>query len=177
MSNKRFIINILIVAVVIALLVGALYYLSRPAEDNGPGDTVVDEQRITVFSVSPADMLSADVTNKYGSYALYRAGGGWNLAGFEGMHLDVNMLDALTNSFSKVTSSQLIDENPGNPGDYGLSAPTATLALGTSGGGRTFYIGNETPDGRGYYFSTDESSAVYLMDSYVADVVFLTARD
>ena len=176
MSNKKFIINIIIVVIVIGLLVGAIWFLSQPEENNDGPDIPVSEN-ITIYSINPADMISAEVTNKYGSYALHRTDLGWSLDGFEGMDLDVNMLDALTNTFSDITSSQLIDEAPENTGDYGLYQPETVITIGTSSGSRTFYIGNETPDGNSYYFNTDDSRSVYLMAGYVADVAFLTARD
>ncbi|MCH5187368.1 MAG: DUF4340 domain-containing protein [Oscillospiraceae bacterium] len=176
MSNKKFIINIIIVVVVIGLLAGAIWFLSQPEENNDGPDVPVSEN-ITIYSINPADMISADVTNKYGSYSLHRTDRGWSLDGFDGMDLDVNMLDALTNTFSNVASSQLVDEDPENTGDYGLYQPETVITIGTSSGSRTFYIGNETPDGKNYYFNTDDSKSVYVLAGYVADVAFLTARD
>lgn len=175
MSNKKLILNIVAVIVIIGLLAGAVWFLSKPERGEAPVQEQNDE--IEVYSVPASDIVAADVTNKYGSYTLTRTDGGWSLGGFEGITLDVNMLDNLTDTFSKVEATQLIDENPEKAGDYGLANPETVLKLTTAGGGRTFSIGKETPDGGGYYFSTDASPAVYVMESYVADVAFLTARD
>lgn len=174
-ANKRFILNIIIVAAVICALVGALYALTRPEEKPPAPEEYTNG--IEVFSVDPEAMTSARVSNKNGGYYLYKYNGSWRLEGFDGITLDSNMLDALTNTFSDVTSPQLVDETGENAAAFGLSSPEATVVIGTDGGERAFYIGGETPDGNGYYFSTDAGPEVYFMESYVADVAFLTARD
>ena len=174
-ANKRFILNIIIVLLVIGVLAAALYALTRP-EDEPPAPEEYSSG-IEVFSVEPEAMTYARVSNKNGSYYLYKYNGSWRLEGFDGVTLDSNMLDALTNTFSDVTSPQLVDEAGENAAAFGLDKPETTITVGADSGERSFYIGSETPDGSGYYFSTDSGPEVYVMESYVADVAFLTARD
>ncbi|MGN1098055.1 MAG: DUF4340 domain-containing protein, partial [Clostridia bacterium] len=70
-----------------------------------------------------------------------------------------------------------IEKEPLDLSVYGLDRPAASLELRTSDSRKIFYIGDETPDGSGYYFNTDASSDVYIMESYMVDVIKLTARD
>ncbi len=176
-SNKKFILNIVIVALIIAALAGAVYFLTIPEKEPNLSDSYTDDDKIKIFSAEVSDMREVYVTNEYGSYALRRVDSGWTLDGFEGISLDASMLDNLTGSFKNLTTTQRIEENPADLSVYGLDKPAAALRLVTTDGERTFYIGDETPDGNSYYFNTDTSSDVYLMESYVAAVVFLTARD
>lgn len=176
-SNKKFILNAAILVLVIALLAGAIYFLTRPPQGSNLSEIYTDDDEIKIFSADPSEMIYASVVNEYGSYVLRRDGSDWTMDGFDGITLNVSMLDNLTSAFSNLTSSQRIEENPKDLSAYGLDEPSASLDLRTVDGEKIFYIGDETPDGGRYYFNTDSSSDVYLMESYIAAVVFLTARD
>ena len=175
--NARFILNIVIVIVVIGLLAGGVYFLTQPEEQSDLSDVYTDDDRIKIFSYSTEELVGADVTNQYGSYSLSRTGSVWTMAGFEDITLNANALDTLVLTFQNVTSESRIEEDPADLSVYGLSQPAATLALTTKSGGKTFYIGNETPDGTGSYFNTDSSGDVYIMESYKVDVINLTAKN
>lgn len=175
--NKKFIINTVIIVLVIVLLAAGIYFLSRPEDAPRPDEIDTVGSRIEIFSVEEGDITSASVTNEYGSYSLRRSGSGWSIDGFSGISLNAAMLDNLTGAFARVTSSQLIDESPADLSVYGLDAPSASVDVRTDDGGKIFYVGSKTPDGSSYYFNTNSSPCVYLLDSYVADVAFLTARD
>lgn len=175
--NARFILNIVIVIVVIGLLGGGVYFLTRPEEEHGLGEVFTDDDVVKIFSYASDELIGADVTNKYGSYSLYREDGTWNLAGFEGVNLNAAAIDTLVFTFQNITSDSRIAEAPDNLSDFGLDSPEAVLTLTTVNGAKTFYIGDETPGGYGSYFNTDSSTDVYVMKSYLVDVINLVAKD
>lgn len=175
-KNKKFILNAVVTVAVIGALGTGVYFLGRPEETQHLGDIYADD-KITVFTASAEDFTGADVTNKYGSYSLTKKGGNWIIEGFETVGLNATMLDNLTLAFGNVKSSMRVEENPADLAAFGLDEPAATVSIKTADGGKTFYIGDKTPDGASYYFNTDSSTDVYLMESFNADVAFLTARD
>lgn len=175
-KNKKFIVNGIIVAVVIGALGTGVYFLKQPEEGSSLGEIYADD-KITVFTASAEEFVGADVTNKYGSYSLLKNGNSWTIKGFESVGLNATMLDNLTYAFGNVKSTMRVEENPSDLAAFGLDSPSATVAIHTKDGGKTFYIGDKTPDGTSYYFNTNTSSDVYLMESFNADVAFLTARD
>lgn len=175
--NVKFVINIVVVILVIGLLAGGVYFLTRQGEGDSLGEMYTDDQEVKIFSYAADELTGADVTNKYGSYSLTKGEGGWSMAGFEGVTLKATALDTLVYTFQNVTSEGRVAENPDNLADFGLDSPSAVLSLTTTSGGRTFYIGSETPDGSGSYFNTDASADVYVMKSYMVDVINLVAKD
>ncbi len=175
--NARFILNIVIVVAVVALLAGGVYFLTRPEEGDSLGEMYTDDDKVKVFSYAADELTGVQVTNQYGSYSLSREGGAWSMAGMEGETLNATALDTLVFTFMNITSDAKVAEAGADMSVYGLDAPTAVLTLTTAGGGRTFYIGSQTPDASGSYFNTDASEDVYIMKSYMVDVVELTARD
>lgn len=176
--NARFILNIVIVLLVVGLLGGGVYYLTRPQKSPTVGESYTDDDVVKIYSYAPEELVGVDVKNQYGSYSLRREGGSWIMAGFEGETLDATALDYLVNTFSNVTGGEnCIEKDPEDLSVYGLDEPSAVLTLTTTGGGRTFNIGAVTPDGSGSYFNTDASSDVYIMDSYLVAVIRLTAVD
>ncbi len=173
--NVKFAINTVIVLLVIGLLIGGIYFLTKGGEGDSLGEMYTDDEVVKIFSYSGDELIGADVTNKYGSYSLRRGESGWTMEGFYGVTLKATAIDTLVNAFQNVTSEGRAAEAPDDLGDFGLDAPNAVLT--TTGGGRTFYIGGETPDGKGSYFNTDASSDVYVMKSYMVDVINLVAKD
>ena len=175
--NAKFILNIVIIVLVIGLLAGGIYFLTRPEEQSNMSDSHTDDDRIKIFSYAMDELTGAEVSNQYGSYSLSRTGNSWTMAGFENVTLNATALDNLIVTFQNVTSEGRIEEDPADLSVYGLDNPSATLTLITAGGSKTFYIGNETPDGTGSYFNTDSSDDVYIMESYKVDVIRLTAKN
>ncbi len=175
--NVKFIVNIIIVVLVIGLLVGGIYFLTKHKDGDSLGEMYTDDEVIKVFSYAGDELIGADVTNKYGSYSLVRGDNGWAMEGFDGVTLKATAVDTLVSTFQNITSEGRAAESPENLADFGLDAPNAVLTLTTTSGSRTFYIGNKTPDGSGCYFNTDASSDVYIMKSYMVDVINLVAKD
>lgn len=175
--NVKFVINIIIVILVIGLLGGGIYFLTKQKDGDSLGEMYTDDEVIKVFSYASDELTGVDVTNKYGSYSLTKGAEGWAMDGFEGVTLKATALDTLVYTFQNITSEGRAAENPENPGDFGLDSPVAVLTLTTTSGSRTFYIGSETPDNSGSYFNTDASSDVYVMKSYLVDVINLVAKD
>ncbi len=175
--NKKFILNAVIVVLIVGVLGAGVYFLTRPEEEPSLSEIYTDDDTIKIFSADSAQFTRTEITNSSGSYVLEKTDGAWNLQGFSGISLNVNMLDNLTRYFGDVTSSMRVEENPADLSAYGLDSPSAVVKISTTDREKTFNIGSKTPDGLSYYFNTDTSSDVYLLDSVSADVAFLSARD
>lgn len=175
--NVRFILNIVIVVAVVALLGAGVYFLTRPEEGDSLGEMYTDDDKVKVFSYAEGELTGVDIVNEYGRYSLRREGQVWTMEGFEGETLNATSLDTLDFTFRNITSDSRVAQDPEDLSAYGLDSPSAVMTLTTTAGSRTFYIGDETPDGSGSYFNTDGSSDVYIMAGYQVDVVRLTARD
>ncbi len=178
--NRRLVVNIIIIVLVIGALGAGLYFLTRKesAENDNLSEYYTDDDKVKIFSYDVEDLVSVSVENQYGAYLLEREEGGWKLRGFDTVPVDPSMLDNLTYSFSSLTSNIRVETDPDDLSVYGLDRPSASLTLTLKDGtAKTFYIGNAASDNSGSYFNTDSSSDVYFMQSYQVDLINLTARD
>ncbi len=178
--NRRLVVNIIIIVLVIGALGAGLYFLTRkePTENDNLSEYYTDDDKVKIFSYDVEDLVSVGVENQYGTYLLERAEGGWKLSGFDTVPVDPTMVDSLTYGFSSLTSNFRVEAAPDDLSVYGLDRPSASLTLTLKDGtAKTFYIGNKASDNSGSYFNTDSSSDVYFMQSYQVDMINLTARD
>lgn len=170
-----------IAVVVLAALLVVLLLLPQPEEDTGDDDTAAVDTSVTLLdkageSEDDAVTLSA-VTITYGgaTYSLTADEDGTLLTdSYKDLPHDSAAQSELSTELETVVVDKLVVEAPENPADFGfdgengeMAAVSATYADGST---FAFELGNEAPSGEGVYLRETGKDAIYLYDTYSAEV-------
>lgn len=157
--------NILISCGVVAVLAAVLVILllTQPI-----GET---ESSLTpLLDISRDNISTIAVGNAKGEYTLKKADTTWKISPYEQVPADQTNVWDFATKLQNVTPTRVVDENPSNIEQYGLSSPalklTVTLLDGTT---KTFLVGNKAGDEYSYYSMVDGDKAVYLINVVTFD--------
>jgi hypothetical protein len=154
MNAKKIIFRAIIGLVIVALLAGALYFLSRPEKEEEK------EQDITVFTSNADDICSIEIQGE-DTFTLVKEEDGWVMQGMEDVPLMSNLPETLASSLANITSPMLVEQKSTDLSKYSLDEPKVTIKLVFPDDEETFIIGDESGDY--YYFRLASSNDVYIV--------------
>lgn len=156
--------NIIILAVAIAVLAGALLAVNFLWKDTPSDKDEPLSGSIEVFTVAKEDVAAIDVKTGSESFGFVKKEDGWVLKGDETAKLRVSAVDYLATDVSEIYAKACIEEKADDISKYGLADPAGEYAV-TLGNGKTkkFYIGLHDPVSGCYYFKTEDSDKVYAI--------------
>jgi hypothetical protein len=168
--------TLLAVAVVLALLVGGYFLLSRP-------------KAVPASAAKPVELSKGDkdklvkvvLTDRpEGTLTLSRTGSNWSLEprGPASVTLDPSNVDDLAALFTSLSADRVIDEKPADLSQFGLKPPRAT-GIGTfsDGSAHTLYLGDKSPTGSSYYAQVKGDPRVFTIFSYNGEHFHWTVAD
>jgi hypothetical protein len=121
-----------------------------------------------VFAVTSDKIDEIKVTSASGESATARKeGGAWKLIE-PAASADESELSGLANTLAGVDMVRVVDENPPNLNDYGLSNPRIVVAFKAEGDKdyRRLYIGEKTPTGSDLFAKRNDEKKVFLIAAY-----------
>lgn len=175
----------IIIAAAVLLALGAVCLvltLTKPAESDSDasGDSSEVSTSITVNDKAKENVLSAEVTNSYGSYSFTRKSrvvsttdseGNvtssdeyyWESPELEGLDQNTTSTSAFVNCFAGLTTKSLVEENAQDLEKYGLDYPKAVVKLKFDDSTeQTLYFGIQNPAATNLcYFRLSDSSDVH----------------
>ena len=165
------------VVVVLALLVGGYFLLSRPKA--APASAAAKPVQITKGDKDK--LVKVVLTDRAeGTLTLARSGTAWSLEPKSPVPitLDTSNVDDLVSTFASLTADRVIDENPSDLAQFGLKPPRAT-AVGTfsDGTAQTLYLGDKSPTGSTYYIQVKGDPRVFTVFSYNGEHLHWTVSD
>jgi hypothetical protein len=153
--------QILVIGVVLVLLAGifaALKVHNNNAEDTATEDTVYVSQTaledVTSFSWQVEDQ----------TYTLTKTDDGWTCAEYPDMELDTDAVEALLENITPLEANQQV-EDPDSDDVYALDDPQTVITCTTADGTSTYSLGMENEITGGTYLKVEEDGSVYLVDS------------
>jgi hypothetical protein len=151
------------VLLVLGVLIGAYFYVSRPKP--APAPAAVQPE----LSKGDKDKLVKVVLSDRpeGTLILVKKAGAWNTEPPVSVPLEPTTIDNLLFSFSALNADRVIEEKPSDLGQYGLAPPRAT-GTGTweDGTSHTLLLGDKTPSGGSYYIQVKGDPKVYTVQTY-----------
>ncbi|MFA9379921.1 MAG: DUF4340 domain-containing protein [Acetanaerobacterium sp.] len=171
-------ISLLVGLAVIVLLGGALAFLLL--NDGGADDTSSVSSALPaeylITGKSADDIKTIDITNETGSYTVAKGADSYVIASYlspetgetvsigSGTKFLDTAIESLAEGLFTATVTDTIEGGADDLALYGLTAPTASIAVhyqdGTS---YSFDIGNEAPDGKSYYVFDSAKKEVCLI--------------
>jgi hypothetical protein len=155
----------LALAVVLLGLGAYIYFVTwkQPAADTG-------KKQEKVFASLESDKLEELKVSTAGGEAttLKKQAGAWQLTEPVSSKADDSEVSGITSALSSLELTRVIEENPTNLLDYGLSNPRIELDFKATGdtGYRKLLIGEKSPTGGDLFAKRNEEKRVFLIPAY-----------
>lgn len=156
--------NAIILVIIVALLVGAYFLISR----NKAGEDTDDraDKLIKLTDYTSDEVESVKLQNNDGTFTIVKKDTEWTLSSPTDITADSSVLSSIVINAASLTADKLVEENAGNMAAYGLDKPIIITLKLKDGTEKILEIGNQTPTESGYYARLSGENKVYVVDSY-----------
>ncbi len=164
--------------------------------DTEEGESLGTSMRLLMYNHTSQDnMQSIEISNNYGNYVFYRdSEDKFQIKGYEGVQYYPTVFSSFAVCCGYTLTTMKIEDPikdaDGKYTEYGLAPekrvnedgeeydykPIWYRLTDTSGNSYTVYVGDEVPDGSGYYVKYTQRDAVYIM-AYSVDSNILSMYD
>ena len=164
MIKKR---NIIILLAVILVLCGAtagLFMWDGTQNDDTVDDSFNSGDTIYIYDGNADELSKINVTLPDDEFEFVKVEADkWQISGLEGSPVKNYSIKMLADDLSKLTARSVVEENATDLAKYGLDNPLYKITGDFASGEKTFYAGNSTPVGDGYYFKDADTNTVYTV--------------
>ena len=171
--------GLIIAAVVLAALTGALYWSNRhPASENTAKASVDTPPKI--LSLKQDDISKVEIKKKGGEELVLAKGDGgkWQITAPKPLGADQEAVSSLLSSVSSLNSDRLVEDKAGDLSQYGLAQPTLEVDITAKDAKpQKLFLGDETPAGSAVFAKLDGDPRVFTIASYNKTGIDKTAND
>jgi len=161
--------GLLIAAVVLAVLVGVLYWSNRHKADQDlavktspdapPKILTLNQPDITRLSIEHKDQPQVDLSRD--------DSGGWQITAPQPLAADQEAVSSLLSTLSSLKSDRLLEDKAPDLSSYGLSAPALQVEVAVKGNKtQKLLVGDQTPSGSDYYVMLAGDPRLFTLASY-----------
>ncbi len=160
--------NIIIIAVLIAVLGGAMYFVTKYEPDAEPDSTGQStDTMINVYSAKTEDITQIHIKNETEEYTLKLIDDKWTLNGDKSIRLKQMSANSVASANALVSVKKVIAENSDNASDYGFDNPLGFARVTFKDGSTNeITVGAKTLDGQDYYIKVSGDEKIYLKNYY-----------
>ena len=152
--------------VILAGLGAYIYFVTSKMPEGGGGDAAAKKQE-KVFASLQADKIDeVKVSTAAGdATTLKKEGGAWKITQPMDVPASESEVSALTSALGQTEIVRVIDENPTNLNDYGLSNPRVEIDFKAAGDKdyRKLLVGEKTPTGGDLFAKRNDEKKVFLI--------------
>lgn len=166
--KKKNLITMISLLLVLVLLSGFyIWYLNKGKF--GKNDTIGDstsgtDSSIVIATMDPALIDRIHFRNENADMTFIREGDSWILEADKDRPIKQNYVQNMINLVDEIKTDRIVNENPDDLGQYGLSSPYAYIeATSSDGKSIALSIGNKVPGGLGYYAKLEGDDAVFTV--------------
>jgi hypothetical protein len=159
--------NLLIAAVLLAALSGVVWWAKKHPQANSTSASSTTSPKLA--DIPDAQIQSIDLKKRDAAAVnLQRQGGKWVITAPESYAADQDAASSVASSLTAVTADSVVEDNPTDPGKYGLKTPSLTVTVHEKGGKTAeILFGDDVPAGSLVYARMDSSPKVYAVSSSV----------
>lgn len=170
--------RLLIAVVVLAGLLGALYYSQHHVPDAKPVDTSAVAPKILSFDEEGIEKIAIRRKDSPEVTLVKDASGQWKMTSPKSFGVDPEAISGLTSTLSSLSSDRVIEEKAPDLNPYGLNQPASQIAVTEKGGQtHTLLIGDTTPAGNLVYAKLEGSPRVYTITGFDKTKIDRDAND
>ena len=152
--------------VVLAGLGAYIYFVTSKTPEGGSGDAAAKKQE-KVFASLQADTIDeVKVSTAAGdATTLKKEGGAWKITQPMDAQASESEVSGLTSALGQIEIVRVIDENPTNLNDYGLSNPRIEIDFKAAGDKdyRKLLVGEKSPTGSDLFAKRNDEKKVFLI--------------
>jgi hypothetical protein len=162
-----------LVLLLIGLGLGAYVYFVESKRDPSGAD-----KKDKVFTVEADKIEEITVKSESGEQTtLRKSGNEWQIAQPVTAQPDTAEVSGLTSNLSTLEVQSVVEENPGDLAEYGLSPARIEVTFKAGGQERRLHVGRKTPPGTDLYARVDDQKRVLLIPSYLEGTFNKTTFD
>jgi len=157
---------------------GAYFYFVTSKMPEGGTDAKKQEKVFDGLDAAKIDELKM-TTAAGDATTLKKENGGWQIVQPAPLKADESEASSITSALASAEVTRVIDENPTNLNEYGLSNPRVEVDFKAAGdkGYRKLLIGDKTPTGGGIYAKRNDEKRVFSIASFQENTFNKTAFD
>jgi hypothetical protein len=171
--------GLIIAAVVLAALTGALYWSNRHPDSGNTTKASLDTPP-KILSLKQDDISKLEIKKKGGEdLVLAKADGGkWQITAPKPLNADQESITSLLSSVSSINSDRLVEDKASDLGQYGLTQPSLELDITTKDTKpQKLLLGDETPAGSAVFAKLERDPRIFTIASYNKSSIDKTAND
>ncbi|MGB7437469.1 MAG: DUF4340 domain-containing protein [Candidatus Acidiferrum sp.] len=161
--------GLLIAAVVLAALLGVLYWSNHHPETPDSAMKASADASPKILSVNAADVSRIAIDHKDGQTVdlARNSSGAWQITSPKALDADQESVSTLLSTLSSLNAERLIADKASNLASYGLAAPPLQVDI-TLKDNKTqkLSIGDQTPSGNAYYAVLSGDPRLFTVASY-----------
>jgi hypothetical protein len=170
--------KIVLLIVLLGVLIGAYFYLSKNPTDKTDKDKSAESETIEILKLDESKMTKIILNNEKGSFSFIKKDNNWVYEEKQDLKLDQNMLNRLVQNFTSLTAEKSVEKEAKDLDKYGLknSKNTVTSFL-KDGSSYTLELGDKTPEGSSYYLKLKNKNDIYTVSESVGDSIKYSIND
>ena len=171
--------GLLIAAVVLAALTGALYWSNHhpPSENTAKASLDTPPQ---ILSLKQEDISRIRIRKKGGEELDLAKGdaGKWQITAPKPLGADQDAVSSLLSSVSSLNADRLVEDKAADVSQYGLAQPALELDVTSKDGKpQRLFLGDDTPAGSAVFAKLDGDPRVFTIASYNKTSIDKTTND
>ena len=122
-----------------------------------------------VFAIAPDKIDELKITSASGdATTLKKESGTWKLVEPVAASADESEVGGITNALATADLVRVVDSNPSNLNDYGLSNPRIAISFKAAGDKdyKTLFVGEKTPTGADLFARRNDEKPVFLISAF-----------
>ncbi len=171
--------GLLIAAVVLAALTGALYWSNRhPASENTAKASIDTPPKI--LTLKQEDISKIEIKKKGGEELDLAKGdaGKWQITAPKPLGADQEAVSSMLYTVSSLNADRLVDDKASDLSQYGLAQPSLELDVTAKDAkAQKLLLGDDTPAGSAVFAKLDGDPRVFTIASYNKTSIDKTAND
>lgn len=160
-------INLLVAALILALLSGAVWWSKRHPEAATSNTATPAAATVKLADIPQAQIEQIDLKKKDGStLSVKRENSKWAITSPEALPTDQDAVNAIASSLNPLTADNVVEDNSTDLSKYGLNSPSLIVTIHQKGGkSDVINIGDDVPAGSLVYASAGSGRKVYAVSS------------
>ncbi|MBV9767600.1 MAG: DUF4340 domain-containing protein, partial [Acidobacteriaceae bacterium] len=169
--------NLLIAAIILAALSGAVWWAKRHPQSAQSGPPSASTPKLV--DIPESQVQAIDLKKKDGStLTLQRQNGKWAITSPEVLAADQDSVNSVASSLSPVTADSVVEDKPPDVSKYGFNVPSLTVTVHEKNGkSDQIVFGDDVPAGSLVYARAGSNPKVYAVSSSVKSSLDKTAND
>jgi hypothetical protein len=171
--------GLIIAAVVLAALTGALYWSNRHPDAGSTTKASVDTPP-KILSLKQDDISKLEIKKKGGEDLVLAKGDGgkWQITAPKPLSADQDSVTSLLSSVSSLNSDRLVEDKAGDLAQYGLAQPSLEVNITAKDAKpQTLLLGDDTPAGNAVFAKLESDPRVFTIASYSKSGIDKSAND